>query len=383
LADDPGATAWPADRATDQPLGRNPIPSDDNGSPAFSNGRSPYGSNQTPYVSDQQRSSSNPSQYADRTSPFAGDQSPYAAAQSRYGDVANRAVEDVSPPIRNQALPDRQIVSNDRQWNSNFSSSPQSPGPSLSIPSGMNGTELASASRGSMLGGSSTTAMLPPGERPRMVNSRSFDLDYEVDGIGPSGIAKVELWGTRDGGRTWTSYGVDNDNRSPIRANVDGEGLYGFRMVVQSGNGLGGLAPHSGDAPDLWVMVDLTKPNVRLIDATAGAGPQSGELVLRWEASDSALAPRPITLYFSDRPGGPWSIIAAGLENTGGYAWRLDSRAPDRIYLRIEARDEAGNIGAFEAAESVTLDRVRPEGHIRAVRSTGDTADASSPNFGR
>jgi hypothetical protein len=388
LAGDPCSTAWPADRSADQPLGRNPIPSDDNGSPAFSSGRSPYvsnQSNQTPYVSDQQRTSSTPSQYVDRTSPFAGNQSPYtaaqapyAAAQSRYGDVASRAVEDVSPPIHNQALPERQNLANDRPWNSPAS---QSPGPSLSIPSGMNGTELAS--RGSMSGGSSLNNMLPPGERPRMVNSRSFDLDYEVDGIGPSGIAKVELWGTRDGGRTWTSYGVDNDNRSPIRANVDGEGLYGFRMVVQSGNGLGGVTPRSGDAPDLWIMVDLTKPNVRLIDATAGTGPQSGELVLRWEANDSALAARPITLYFSDHPGGPWSIIAAGLENTGGYAWRVDSRAPDRIYLRIEARDEAGNIGAFEAAESVTLDRVRPEGHIRAVRSTGDTAEVPSNNFGR
>ena len=211
-----------------------------------------------------------------------------------------------------------------------------------------------------------------------MVNSRSFDLEYEVDGIGPSGIAKVELWGTRDGGHTWNSYGVDDDNRSPIRANVEGEGLYGFRIVVQSGSGLGSLPPRSGDAPDLWVMVDLTKPNVRLIDATVGEGPHSGELLIRWQASDAALAARPISLLFSDRPGGPWSIIAAGLENTGQYAWRPDSRVPDRIYLRIEARDEAGNTGTFEAAQVVTLDRVRPEGRIRGVRPTGDTANRPS-----
>ena len=212
-----------------------------------------------------------------------------------------------------------------------------------------------------------------------MVNSRSFDLDYEVEGIGPSGIAKVELWGTRDGGRTWISYGVDNDNRSPIRANVEGEGLYGFRIVVQSGNGLGGLPPHSGDAPDLWVMVDLTKPVVHLVDAKAGDGPHSGELVIRWEASDASLAARPITLLFTDRPGGPWSIIAAGLDNTGQYSWRPDSRAPDRIFLRIEARDEAGNVGSFEAAQPVILDRIRPEGRIRGVRPTNDTTGLARP----
>ncbi len=158
-------------------------------------------------------------------------------------------------------------------------------------------------------------------------------------------------------------------------ANVDGEGLYGFRIVVQGGNGLGGLPPHSGDAPDLWVMVDMTKPNVRLIDATAGNGAHAGELLIRWEASDASLAARPITLLFTDRPGGQWSIIAAGLDNSGQYAWRPDSRAPDRIYLRIEARDEAGNVGSFEANQPVTLDRIRPEGHIRSVRPSGDTAE--------
>lgn len=207
-----------------------------------------------------------------------------------------------------------------------------------------------------------------------MVNARSFDLEYEVDGIGPYGIARVELWGTSDGGQTWTSYGADNDNRSPIRATVDGEGLYGFCITVQSGNGLGGQPPRAGEAPQMWVMVDLTKPVVRLTGVEPGAGEHAGELMIHWEASDAALAQRPITLQFSDRAGGPWSIIAAGLENTGSYAWRPDNRAPERIYLRIEARDEAGNISVFDTTEATALDRIRPEGHIREVRPAGDAA---------
>jgi hypothetical protein len=380
LAGDPGATPWPTDRSADQPLGRNPIPSDDTSNmPGYSNGpnlnassdprsapdRSGFANTQSPYVTSQFSSANN--------------QSPYASSQDRYGDVASRTVENVNPPIRNQMPPDNNFARNSGPSATRFSEYSPSSNPALSIPSS---PSAADSGRSSLSGTPSTGGMLPPGERPLMVNSKSFDLDYEVDGVGPSGIARVELWGTRDGGRTWSSYGIDNDNRSPIRANVDGEGLYGFRIVVQSGNGLGGLPPHSGDAPDLWVSVDLTKPVVRLVDATAGDGPHSGELLIRWEASDAALATRPITLLFSDRPGGQWSIIAAGLENTGQYAWRLDSRAPDRIYLRIEARDEAGNIGVFEAAQPVTLDRIRPEGHIRSVRPSGDTA-ALSTTLGR
>ena len=83
-------------------------------------------------------------------------------------------------------------------------------------------------------------SLMPIGERPRMVNLRTFELDYEVDSIGSSGVAKVELWGTRDGGRHWANYGADNDNRSPLVVSVDSEGLYGFRIVIQSGNGLSG-----------------------------------------------------------------------------------------------------------------------------------------------
>ncbi|HJS06292.1 MAG TPA: hypothetical protein VJ809_01485, partial [Pirellulales bacterium] len=190
--------------------------------------------------------------------------------------------------------------------------------------------------------------VIPPGEQLRMVNSTTFELDYDVESVGRSGIARIELWVTRDGGRTWNSMGVDSDNRSPFRATVDGEGVYGFRMTVQSGSGLSGRAPRAGDLPDVWIGVDLSRPEARLISAEPGAGDRAGEMIIRYEASDALLAKRPITLSRSGQPGGPWTTIAAGLDNSGQYSWRFDNTAPDRVYLRLEVRDEAGNIGAFE-----------------------------------
>jgi hypothetical protein len=223
--------------------------------------------------------------------------------------------------------------------------------------------------RGGRAGQSLDFSVLPQGERPRMVNSRAFELDYEIDSVGPSGIGKVELWGTRDGGRTWSIFGVDSDNRSPIGATVDSEGVYGFRVVVQSGNGLGGRAPQPGDAPDIWLGVDLTRPTARITSAEVTA--DGSELVVGWEASDDVLDVRPVTLSYAASPQGPWTPLASGLENTGNYRWRLDSRVPDRVYVRLEVRDEAGNVGAFETAEPVSLDRHRPEGRIRSVRPLG------------
>ncbi len=86
------------------------------------------------------------------------------------------------------------------------------------------------------------------------------------------------------------------------------------------------------------------------------------------------LASHPVSIAFSDHAGGPWSTIAAGLDNTGVYSWRFDNRVPEHIYLRLEVRDEAGNVGQFETADPVSLDPSRPHGRIRNVRSDPDEA---------
>jgi len=217
-------------------------------------------------------------------------------------------------------------------------------------------------------------------DRPRYVNSQRFELDYDVEEVGRAGVAKVEVWGTKDNGRHWTSYGVDNDNRSPIVVKVDGEGLYGFRVVIESGAGLRGDAPRSGDEPDVWIGVDTTKPVARLTTAEVGVGLQAGDMVVRWEAHDNRLSERPVTLSYSPKPSGPWTLIATGLDNSGRYVWRIDNRAPDKVYLRIEVRDEAGNVEKFDSPDAVSLDPVRPKGRIRAVRPLEDSsAQAPKP----
>ena len=109
----------------------------------------------------------------------------------------------------------------------------------------------------------------------------------------------------------------------------------------------------------------------------SGQSQDAGTLFIRWHAEDAALADRPITLTFSDRPTGPWSTIAAGLDNTGQYGWRPDARVPDRIYLRIEARDQAGNVGTFDAPQPISIDRIRPGGRIQNAHSINDSAAIS------
>ncbi|MEX2187712.1 MAG: hypothetical protein WD875_12990 [Pirellulales bacterium] len=223
---------------------------------------------------------------------------------------------------------------------------------------------------------------MPPGERPRVLGSRRISLQYDVASVGPSGIAEVELWSTTDGGRTWESLGIDADNRSPFTASLAGEGLYGFRLVVRNGNHVGGRAPTAGDLPEMWVVVDETKPVAAITSADVRATEGGRELVIRYEAADARLSARPVALFFADKPAGPWQTIGVSLPNTGNHVWPLDRRLGDRVYLRLEVRDEGGNVGAFETANAIVLDESEPVGRIRSVDSSrGASAERQWPRY--
>ena len=216
---------------------------------------------------------------------------------------------------------------------------------------------------------------LPDGEQPRMTRSREFQLDYSVESVGPSGLLKVELWGTSDLGETWSVWKLDDDRSSPIDVVVEDERVYGFRVVVVAKNGLAGAVPRNGDPAELWVGVDATPPAVQIDSAAYGDDRHFGQLDIRWSASDPWLNNLPITLLFSDQATGPWTTIRAGLENSGQYYWPIDPRVPDKIYLKIEARDDAGNVGVHQVAEPINTGGLTPQAHIRGIRSLHQAAD--------
>jgi hypothetical protein len=203
------------------------------------------------------------------------------------------------------------------------------------------------------------------GRRPRLTNSRRFSLDYDVQTVGPEGVAAVELWGSSDGGRTWIKWGADPDRTSPFDVEVGHEAVYGFRVVIVGKNGLATSTPQPGDDADIWVATDMTRPKAGLTSASYGQGEAAGKLDIRWEAADTNLGMRPVTLSISDRPDGPFTPIASGLPNTGQYYWEFDPRSPRQIYLRLEVADDAGNIAIDQLRESIKVEGLEPKGRIR------------------
>lgn len=212
-----------------------------------------------------------------------------------------------------------------------------------------------------------------------MVNKERFELVYDVDSVGSAGVAQIELWVTEDAGKSWQSFGIDDDGRSPMMVEVDGEGLYGFRVVVRTTTGVSSAVPVGGDLPDVWVGVDLTKPSVKLLSAEQGSDDESDQLAIEWRAGDERLAGRPIVLRYAETPDGPWTTIASDLENSGRYLWRIDRRFPDRVFVQVEVRDEAGNVAFDQLAEPVPLKQVRPQSRIRGVHPLGVRPRADRP----
>ncbi len=228
---------------------------------------------------------------------------------------------------------------------------------------------------------------LPGGERPRMTNTKRFALEYDIESAGPGGVAEVELWMTRDRGASWTKHSSDADKQSPFDVTVAEEAIYGFRIVIVSKSGLASSAPRPGDLADLWIGVDTTPPRTQLTSISFGEGPEAGKLDIRWEADDARLGPRPVSLMYAENAAGPWNTVAAGLPNSGQYYWPMAGIVPKRALLRIEVRDEAGNLGTYQLSEPINLQGLNPAGRIRAFApaaaapSSGYSPSSGSSDF--
>jgi hypothetical protein len=200
----------------------------------------------------------------------------------------------------------------------------------------------------------------------RLVNSTHFDLNYKLKDVGKSGISAVDLWWTQDG-RNWQKQPNPKPvNRESAEAGaypveVQAEGVYGFSLIAKSGVGLHDEPPRLGSPPQVWVEVDLTKPQVKLLDVGVGRGAESGNLAISWRASDKNLGKTPITLSYSERPDGDWKTIQANLENNGRYVWRMPAELPFEFLVKVEAADLAGNVGVAQTETTVKVDLAVPK----------------------
>jgi hypothetical protein len=206
----------------------------------------------------------------------------------------------------------------------------------------------------------------PAPEERKLVNSKRISLNYEVKEIGPSGVSAVELWYTQDG-RSWNRYprnATQEAGQPPFVFDVNGEGLYGITLVAKSGVGIGPRPPQLGDRPQIWIEVDLTKPVVQIQSVQVGQGADKGKLFVTWSARDKNMARSPIAISYGEQQTGPWTPVIERQANTGRYVWTIPERVPYQFYVRLEARDLAGNSGEAVTPQMVKVDLSQPRVNI-------------------
>jgi len=200
----------------------------------------------------------------------------------------------------------------------------------------------------------------------RLLNSKRFSLAYAVKDLGPSGLAGVELWYTQDG-KTWQKHPSPLHHHSPYVIEVGDEDLYGFTLVAHSGSGVSTQVPKPGDLPQVWVEVDVTSPVVRLLGVEPGTGTKAGTVTILWSATDKHLGSTPISIAYAERPEGPWQPIADKIANDGCYVWKLTPGLPMQFYVRVQAVDEARNVGEAQTPQPIVGDLARPSISILGV----------------
>ncbi len=212
---------------------------------------------------------------------------------------------------------------------------------------------------------------MPVVANKQFVSKHHLYLQYKIEDKGASGVGKVEVWMTRDHGRSWQRVGEDADRHSPAEVIMPGEGHYGISLVVSNGRGFGAKPPSTGDNADVWVEVDTTKPMAEILAVRPGTGAEAGTLLINWNARDRNLAPGSIGLAYAVKPEGPWQQIAENLDNTGQFRWIVPLEVGPNAYIRIRVRDLAGNVTETETAEPIALDDMsRPRARIMGVTTT-------------
>jgi hypothetical protein len=238
----------------------------------------------------------------------------------------------------------------------------------------------------------STPAAGGEGPRAQFINYPRFDLGFDLEQHGPSGIGRVDLYVTRDEGKSWRKWKEYDGKGGAVRVSLDVppvpqqmEGSYGFRLVPVSGAGLSESAPGSGVAPEMRVVLDVTPPQVELWPLLSDPN-NPDTLLIKWVATDRNFGEEPITLEWSESAAGPWHPIASGggepvvqatavnvpaapkrLANTGQYGWRVPANTPARVYLKVTARDAAGNLTERVTKDPQTVDLTKPRAKINGI----------------
>ncbi|MGL4419857.1 MAG: hypothetical protein ACRCZF_04250, partial [Gemmataceae bacterium] len=225
----------------------------------------------------------------------------------------------------------------------------------------------------------------------QLVNYTNLELPVSLE-AGPSGVKSMDLYVTRDDGRSWQRLSQHDGRDTNLKVNLrprnetNVDGVYGFRIVATSGAGLSDELPRSGTVPEMRVQVDMTPPVITIYEPTTEPN-QKDLLMLNWQVTDKNMGKAPVALEWSEGPSGPWKPCAGNssvqqvavvgtstdaganrVPNTGKFGWKVPTNlGPTGVYLRVTAWDDAGNKSEVATPRPVPVDLVKPRARLQGT----------------
>jgi hypothetical protein len=209
------------------------------------------------------------------------------------------------------------------------------------------------------------------------VNDKAVKLNVNAT-AGPSGLTNASLW-YADERLEWQKW-REEKGKMPAPPNSDPDkpriipvgftfeapkdGTYSFVIVLENHRGKNRPDPRKGEAGDVQVVVDTTKPAVELNNIRVASQQDRAVVDINWMAKDTNMAPMPIKLEYKAVGGGgdnAWKAITPEwVDNTGQYTWTAPNGDGYLFDIRIVCKDKAGNETTVMSKTPVNVDLARP-----------------------
>jgi len=183
----------------------------------------------------------------------------------------------------------------------------------------------------------------------RYVNSRQLLLSFSADN--EAAVETVDVWASRDGGKTWQSIAAERFGTSSLRCEVDEDGWYGFYLVLRNAAGASADPPRPGSEPHLRVIVDTVPPTLQVHAHAEALAPVAGQpLNIRLSLIDEHLGDTGIRVFYRPAGTNEWTDGGLAVVSESRISWTVPERLAGQFDLRLAATDRAGNRSIDELA---------------------------------
>ena len=237
-----------------------------------------------------------------------------------------------------------------------------------------------------------------PQPRIDYVSGKDVTIEYTIQRMGRYGIKSAHLFVQKPQTGQWELASKTDVNLTPankeqslaLKYKADREGTYGFYVILESGAGQKADDPRRDDPPMSYVVVDESRPDVKITDVQVRPGGRGPVVEITWAAVDQNLMANPIKIEYSiDQNAKNWQPITKTPEKnntsrtTGRVSWEVPDENLWKFWVRVQATDLAGNVGEAVTEKAVIVDLEKPAAGINRVRGgTGSPVPVPMPGSG-